>query len=221
MATGPGVVRALGPDDARASRRLSWEAFGVPPGADEASPPSPYRPGMRYLGLFDGADEALVAQAADREYDSWFGGAPVPTCGVAAVTVAAEHRGKGLLAPLFAELLESARKRGAAISTLFPSAPNVYRGFGFEIIGELSTVELSTADLAAVAPPAEGLRARRATAADFDSVRHVYETWAAAQNGPLTRRGPSFPASAEEFVASFTAVTLAVDRSGRVHGFAS
>src|SRR4051812_19701516 len=145
----PGAVRPLGPDDARASRRLSWEAFGVPPGADEASPPAAYRQGMSYLGLFSRGDrDALVAQVADRDYESWFGGARVPTSGVAAVTVAAEHRGRGHLAPLFIELLEFARNRGAAISTLFPTAPNIYRRFGFEIVGELTTLEVDTADLA-------------------------------------------------------------------------
>src|ERR1700710_2069475 len=111
-----GVVRPLGPDDARAARQLAWEAFGVTPGADAARPPSGYRPGMHYLGLFDPAGDDLVAQLADREFESWFGGARVPTCGVAAVTVSAEHRGQGFLAPLFTALLENARNRGAAIS---------------------------------------------------------------------------------------------------------
>ena len=192
----------------------------MPPGADEAGPPTPYRPGMHYLGLFDAKDE-LVAQVADREYESWFGGARIPTSGVAAVTVAAEHRGRGFLSPLFDELAKSARNRGAAISTLFPSASNIYRRFGYEIIAELATVELETADLAAVRPAPGELRARRATAADFDAVREVYSTWAAAQNGPLTRQGPSFPATAEELVSSFTGVTLAVDSAERVHGYAA
>lgn len=193
----------------------------MPPGADAARPPSGYRPGMHYLGLFDPDDGDLVAQLAEREFESWFGGARVPTCGVAAVTVSAEHRSQGFLAPLFTALLENARNRGAAISALFPTAPNVYRRFGFEIIGELVTVDVETADLAAVRPTPGAMRARRASAADFDAVREVYDTWAAAQNGPLTRRGPSFPASAEEFVSSFTGVTLAVDASDRVHGYAS
>jgi predicted acetyltransferase len=218
----PGVVRLLGPDDARASRRLSWEAFGVPPGADDATTPAPYRAGMSYLGLFSPTDrDALVAQVADRDYESWFGAARVPTSGVAAVSVAAEHRGRGHLAPLFTELLDFARNRGAAISTLFPTAPNIYRGFGFEIVGELTTLEVDTADLAGVRPPAGGLRARRATADDFDAVRGVYDAWAAAQNGPLTRRGVSFPATAEEFLASFTGVTMAVDGAGDARGYAS
>jgi predicted acetyltransferase len=49
----------------------------------------------------------------------------------------------------------------------------------------------------------------------------VYDTWAAAQNGPLTRRGPAFPADASAFIDAYTGVTLAVDHAGDVVGFAS
>jgi predicted acetyltransferase len=65
------------------------------------------------------------------------------------------------------------------------------------------------------------VRTRRATPADFDAVCRVYDTWAAAQNGPLTRRGPAFPADAQAFIDAFTGVTLAVDDAGEVIGFAS
>ena len=122
--------------------------------------------------------------------------------------------------PLFDALLKDARERGVAISTLFPTAPRIYRRFGYEVVGQFDTVELATADLAAVRATGD-LRTRRALPADFDAVRDVYDAWAAAQNGPLTRRGPSFPATAEEMVASFTGVTLAVDGEDRVHGYAS
>jgi predicted acetyltransferase len=136
------------------------------------------------------------------------------------VTVVAERRGDGLLTDLVRALLVEARERGEVLSTLFPTAPGIYRRLGYELIGALDTVELPMAELAAVRAPA-GVTTRRATAGDFDAVRRVYETWAAAQNGPLTRRGPSFVASAEEFVGAFTGVTLAVDASGEVVGFAS
>ena len=49
----------------------------------------------------------------------------------------------------------------------------------------------------------------------MDDVRRVYATWAAAHNGPLTRTGPSFPADADELVASFTATSPLAD--GRRH----
>ena len=49
----------------------------------------------------------------------------------------------------------------------------------------------------------------------------MYDAWAAEQNGPLSRRGVSFPATAEEFVDSFTGVTVALDETGEVCGYAS
>ncbi len=49
----------------------------------------------------------------------------------------------------------------------------------------------------------------------------MYDAWARAQNGPLTRRGVSFPASADDFIAAFTGVTLALDESNVVVGYAS
>lgn len=173
---------------------------------------------MRAWGTFVG--DRLAARMVDREYDSWFGGAHVATSGVAGVTVVAEDRGAGLLSTLFKALFQDARERAVAISTLFPTTPEIYRRFGYEVIGQFDTVEFPTTSLAAVRSPGQ-MRTRRATAADFDSLREVYDEWAAAQNGPLTRRGPSFSGAAEEFLAGFTGVTLALDEEGRARGFAS
>ena len=210
-------VRRLGPDDAEAARRLGMEAFG-----ETSSPPTSSatidQPGTIWYGAFE--DDLLVAQLVDREFDAYFGGVPVPTCGVAGVTVAAEHRGQGILAPLFATLLRGAKQRGALISTLFPSAPRIYRGFGYETIAEYVRVEVPSAVLAAVRRPAT-IRIRRAAAADFDAIRALYDAWAIEQNGPLSRRGVSFPATAADFIASNTGVTVALDGNGTVCGFVS
>jgi predicted acetyltransferase len=217
--TGDHHVRALGPDDAEVSRRLGWEAFGDPPAGVRETPASwPPQPGMRTAGLF-GSGGDLRARMVDREYDSWFAGVPVPTAGIAGVTVAAEHRGRGLLGPLFEHVLHSARDRGAVISTLFPTAPGIYRRFGYEIVGSLDTVELPTTALAAVRDPGGDLVVRRATVADVPGVHATYDAWASAQNGPLTRRGPSFPATPQDLVSSFTGLSVAVDARGTVHGY--
>jgi predicted acetyltransferase len=210
-------VRMLGPDDAEAARRLGTEAFGEP-SSPPTSPATIDQPGTIWYGAFE--DDLLVAQLVDREFDAYFGGAPVPTCGVAGVTVAAEHRGQGILTPLFATLLRGAEQRGALISTLFPSAPRIYRGFGYETIAEYIRVEVPSAVLAAVRRPAT-IRTRRAAAADFDAIRALYDAWAIEQNGPLSRRGVSFPATAADFIASNTGVTVALDGNGTVCGFVS
>ena len=142
------------------------------------------------------------------------------TSGIAGVTVVAEDRGRGLLDGLFDALLKDARERGVAISTLFPTAPRIYRRFGYEVVGQFDTVELRLPSLAAGAGRPGTSRTRRALPADLDAVRDVYDAWAAAQNGPLTRRGPSFPATAEEMVAVVHRRHAGGRREDRVHGYA-
>jgi predicted acetyltransferase len=214
--TGP---RPLGPDDIGASIALSAEAFGdLPAGFSPPSPDAWPLPGRHTWGTWDG--DRLVARVMGREYHSWWHGRTVSTCGIAGVAVAAESRGSGLLDALMRTVLdEGLRERGEVLSTLFPTAPGIYRRFGYEVVGSLLEVELLTARLARVMPDPE-VTLRRATAADLDDVRRVHATWAADHNGPLTRTGPSFPASAEEQLASVTAITLAVLRD-EVVGFAS
>jgi predicted acetyltransferase len=211
------TVRVLNDEDADAARLLGYEAFGFPTNPPVGSA-SVGQPGRTWFGAFDG--DLLVARMIDREYDSYFGGAAIPTSGIAGVTVAAEHRGQGALGPLLAQTLQFAKARGAAISTLFPTAPRIYRKFGYELVADFVTVELSTDALAAV-QPAVATRTRRAGVEDFDTIRSVYDSWAVEQNGPLSRRGVSFTATAEDFMSSFTGVTVAVNEEDAVCGFAS
>ena len=210
-------VRRLEPQDAEAARRLGAEAFGISSEAP-TSPATIDQPGMIWYGAFD--DDLLVARLVDREYDAYFGGVPIPMCGVAGVTVAAEYRGQGILTPLFATLLRNAKQRGALISALFPSAARIYRKFGYEMIAEYVRVEIPSRVLAAI-PHVTTLRTRRAVAADFDAIRSVYDAWASEQNGPLSRRGVSFTATAEDFIDGFTGVTVAVDVDDTISGYVS
>ena len=214
------TTRPLTRDDFDQSVALSREAFGsLPPGATPPSADDFPRPGFHAFGTFDG--DQLVARVVTREYHSWFGGSEVPTGGIAGVAVAAERRGEKLLDDLFRVALDAGlRERGEVVSTLFATAPGIYRKFGYELFASYDEVEVPSSALAGVRASG-GVRTRRATPADFDAVRELYDTWAAAQNGPLTRRGPSFPTDAEGFIGAFTGVTLAVDEAGEVVGFAS
>jgi len=218
-------VRRLEPTDdhAEAARRLGWEAFGVPP-EPPSEPATLDRPGMTWFGAFVEEEHSggarLVARMVDRAYDSCFGGALVPTSGIAGVTVVAEARSQRALTPLFAATMASARDRGAVISTLFPTAPGIYRGFGYELVADLVTVAVPTLALAGVKAPA-ATRTRRATVADMAGVRAVYDRWAIEQNGPLSRRGISFPATEEELLAEVTGITVALDLDERVVGYAA
>ncbi|GAA1737759.1 hypothetical protein GCM10009809_36070 [Isoptericola hypogeus] len=221
--------------DVPAARRLGAEAFGVP-----STPPPDPTPGSwpaantrPWVAVEDAAGTPeLVATLGVRRFTSWFHGAPVPTAGIAGVTVAAERRGSGVLRPLFDAVLAEAREHGEVVSTLYPTAAGIYRGLGYEVVGAYDEVRIPMSALAAVRPGG-GVRTRRATAADVPALRRVYDAWAAAQNGPLTRAETPFEMLAEEMVgpdADYTGVSLAVaggpdgddgDPGERVLGFAS
>ena len=209
-------VRRLGPEDATASQRLGWEAFGVPAGTPE--PPETSTPGWNGWGLVE--DGRLVAQAADRAYDGWFGGRTLPLAGIADVTVAAEARGSGVLGPLVRAMLEGARERGAVVSTLFPTAPRIYRRFGYETFATMRWVDVPSGALGSL-PPAPDVVLRRAGAEDVPQVRALYAAWAAGLDGTLTREGVSFPATDAELVGAVTGITLAEAADGRPLGYAS
>ncbi|HKF87446.1 MAG TPA: GNAT family N-acetyltransferase [Propionibacteriaceae bacterium] len=111
------TVRQLTAEDAEQARRLGFEAFGVP-ATPPADPPSVDQPGFTWFGAFEA--DVLAARVVDREFESWFGGVRLPTCGIAGVTVAAEYRRQGLLTPLFVEALRHAKQRGSLISSTPP-----------------------------------------------------------------------------------------------------
>jgi predicted acetyltransferase len=199
--------------------RLGGEAFGTP----EGGRPVPTREeweaaGFREWGTFDDGD--LAARLRVYGFTSWFHGVQVPTAGIAGVAVQPERRGSGHLARLFDAALDEARDRGEAISTLFPTAPGIYRGLGYEVVGSFDDVDVPLQNLSRVAAPA-GVLTRRANVADFDAIVAVHRAWAAAQNGPVSRAEKPFWTPPEKFFADYTGVTLAVDGAGEVVGFAS
>lgn len=210
------TIDALSPADDAAALKLWAEAFGE---QDHGRPPSfkpSELPGRRiHVAKADGE---LVGAAIDREYTSWWGGAEVSTAGIAGVAVRAEHRGTGLLTPLFDACLNESRERGALVSTMFPTAAGIYRRLGYEVVGHLDDVEVPTADLAV---NGDTVPVRRATLADVPAIRAAYTRWASQQHGPLTRTGPSFPATDSELLDDFSGITVAEAQPGHITGYVS
>lgn len=210
-------VRELGPHDAAASKQLGREAFGhsgdVPP-VPENWPDA----GDHVVGAFAGNE--LIGKVVGRDYATHFAEVEVKTWGIAGVTVRAEDRGRGALTGLFEATFAAARGCGAAISTLFPTAPRIYRKFGYELVGAFDHIELPTATVAGMTVP-PGISVHRATAADIPEVRACYARWASGQHGPLTRTGPSFTTTDAELAAEFTGITVVRDAHGAIVGYAS
>ncbi|RPF20548.1 putative acetyltransferase [Myceligenerans xiligouense] len=209
-------MRRVTHDDQPAFQRLGSEAFGGGPR------PVPSREEWeasadREWGVFD--DGALAARLRVYGFTSWFHGGRVPTAGIAGVAVEPERRGGGLVAAMLDAALEEARERGEAISTLFPSAPGIYRRLGYEVIGSYDDVDVPLDRVARTAPPS-GITTRRATAADVEAITAVHATWAAGQNGPVSRAEEPFWTPPEKYVADYTGITLAVE-DDTVVGFAS
>lgn len=209
-------VRRLVAEEGLPARRLGWEAFGVPGG--DPSEPTVGRPGWHWWGAVDG--QRVVATAADREFDGWFAGRTLPVAGIAGVTVAVEDRGRGVLGPLMVALLEQARTRGAVMSTLWPSAPGIYRRTGYEVVNVTRWIDVPSSALVGLAPT-PGLTLRRAGVGDAETVRRLYDSWASGTDGALTRRGVSFPATDAQLVGAATGVTIAEDAGGVAVGYAS
>lgn len=196
-------IRELTADDMAASEQLSSEAFGRPPRTD-ARP----LPGATYWGAF--VDGQLAAKVTSRDYESHVHGHLVRTCGIGGVTVAAEHRGRGLVRLLLPHALQQAAAGGAVMSGLFPTAMGIYRPYGFEHVTAERDLRFTTRELSeATAPGLEDVVVRRADLADIPALRACYDTWAADQNGPLSRRGVSFPASDEELLTAYPSTFVA------------
>ncbi|MBE1877710.1 enhanced intracellular survival protein Eis [Myceligenerans pegani] len=210
------TVRRVTYDDQPEYQRLGSEAFGGGPR------PVPSREtwestSNREWAVFD--DGALAARLRVYGFTSWFHGGRVPTAGIAGVAVEPERRGNGLVGAMFDAALEEARERGEAISTLFPSAPGIYRRLGYEVIGSFDDVDVPLDRVARTAAPS-GVVTRRATTADVEAITAVHAAWAAGQNGPISRAEEPFWTSPEKYVEEYTGITLAVE-DGTVVGFAS
>ena len=201
------LVRRQAPEDYLDVFRLTAEAFGLPKDSRPAEP-SESPPGRDVWLALD--DDTVVGSLTGYSFESWWHGAPIPTCGLAAIAVAPEQRGRGLLRPLAQAALSAAAERGEGISTLFPTANGVYRSLGYEIVGSLDSVTVPIHELSAVRQP-DTTTTRRAGISDMSAVRAIYRTWASEQNGPLTRTGPCFTRSDRASLDAVTAITLAVD----------
>jgi predicted acetyltransferase len=201
------AIRALTEADREQAHRLSMLAFGgdlrapVPP--EEDPPPGPY------FGAFDPSGR-LVAKARSMPFEQWWCGAPVAMAGIAGVAVAPEARGQGLVGRLMEALLAES---GAPISTLFPTAPGIYRPFGWEVVGSMDRTPIPLADL----PRAGDVQVHPATDQDLAAIGRLYDDRGAGSSGLLVRRGPCFSEGLKG-ILKHDVVTVAHE-GGEVTGF--
>ncbi|EWT04703.1 GCN5 family acetyltransferase, partial [Intrasporangium chromatireducens Q5-1] len=121
--------------------------------------------GGRMLAVVD-ADDTVLASGRARPFGQVWGGRHQPMGGVAGVYVDPAARGRGVASLLMRGLLARMAELGDGISCLFPTAPTLYRGVGFEFGGPLPRFTYAAHDLRALGSLSRGLRPRGAGPAD-------------------------------------------------------
>ena len=79
----------------------------------------------------------LVAHAFLFRMSTWIGGSELPVGGIASVGVAPESRGSGVGRALIRALHDELRKRGTALSLLYPFRHAFYRRLGYGTVAEV------------------------------------------------------------------------------------
>ncbi|HEV7206418.1 MAG TPA: GNAT family N-acetyltransferase [Jatrophihabitans sp.] len=179
-------IRSLRESERDAGWELRRHAFGFPA---SVTPPATPPPGVVRIGAFDG--DRLVGTLADLADDQWWDGEVVASSDIGGVAVLPEYRRGGVGRAMLRHVLASARERGAAISTLFPTVAAAYRASGWVTVGRLRTVDLPTHALR-VTPGDAGLTLRPGTVADLPAIADLYTAVARARCGLLTRQGGRF-----------------------------
>ncbi|MDP9100742.1 MAG: GNAT family N-acetyltransferase [Actinomycetota bacterium] len=207
-------VRPLSDADSDQVWALGRLAFG----GDPARRPPGGTPVEEGLGSFDEAGR-LVGKARLRAYEQWWGGRSVPMGGLAGVAVHPDARGKGVSTALLRAALGHMQNQGQVLSVLFPTALEVYRPLGWELVGSLDETPLPTAGLRA-ARAFGSVTAREATASDVSAIHSLYTWHGRTTAGLLSRTGPEFPAGAEG-ILSYDVVAVAEDDRGALVGYAA
>jgi predicted acetyltransferase len=175
-------IRALRQGDLEQAWALDHDAFHVP--AERKAQFLEFALPSRWLGAFDGG--RLVAATASHAFGQFFGGRSVPMAGVHSVSVVPDRRGQGIARGLMLGILRAAREQGEVISSLFPAAPRLYRGAGYELAGSYLWRGIAPRSLQQIERP-KGVRLRPGTAADLERLLPCYTRFAAAQNGQIDR----------------------------------
>jgi predicted acetyltransferase len=114
-----------------------------------------------------------------------WGGRLVPASQLSGLSVGAEHRGRGVATELLRAYLNEVRDRGAAISTLFPAAVQLYRRAGYEYAGTCTLYEVAARHLPVGWP--EGWRARSVPVDDPAPLQERFARVASYRSGQVER----------------------------------
>lgn len=110
----------------------------------------------------------VVGAGRIRPFQQSWGGRPLPMGGVAGVYVDPAARGRGVASMLGRALVQRQSELGDVLSCLYPTAPGLYRGVGYEVGGAQTRFTYAADSLRALRPVGPGVRVRAAAPSDAD-----------------------------------------------------
>ncbi|MFC3884236.1 enhanced intracellular survival protein Eis [Bacillus songklensis] len=116
----------------------------------------------------------------------WIEGQSIPMGGIAGVATWPEHRRNGNVATLVKHALQQMKEDGYVISYLHPFKVSFYRKYGWELIADRHTYELSKDDLV-MFPSINGRIKRMDIEREWNILNDTYEAFSAHYNGMLKR----------------------------------
>jgi predicted acetyltransferase len=129
--------------------------------------------------------DQIVATAGEYRFDQWFGGRPLATSGIWGVSTLPESRSAGLASACVRALMDDARARGDALTSLFPAVLGPYRKLGYEIAGTFVEHRL-VLDAIPPAPRDQLLKVELLDPErDLRGVKACYQEWIRHANGPV------------------------------------
>jgi predicted acetyltransferase len=127
---------------------------------------------------------AVVAGLGLLPMGHWFGGRAVPCVGITAVSVAPEHRSRGIAGEMMRTALEEAQRDGVALSSLFPATYPVYRAAGYESAGNRLVYRIPLGQLG---PGAKEPAVREVGSGEHGLLRALYDARARTSAGLVER----------------------------------
>jgi predicted acetyltransferase len=203
--TGAVIVREFRDSDAEAVQALRRLAFGGPRQPDGPDRSHGWRAHVVEL------DGRLAGHLRIRDYRQFFGGRAVPMGGLASVAVDPYARGRGLATALLDVAIADMRAHGQCVSSLFASAPPLYRSRGWEQTGSYLWATLPLHLLADVPKPTVRREIRPAGKADLPALHGAYLAMASTIDGMLDRATDSFD---PEHILDLDIVDLALGADG-------
>ncbi|GAA6527670.1 GNAT family N-acetyltransferase [Intrasporangium sp. DVR] len=172
----------------------------------------------RMLAVVDEADTMLATGRALPFEQAW-GGRHLRMGGVAGVYAEPSARGQGVASLLMRGLITRMVELGDVVSCLFPTAPELYRGVGFEVGGVQPRYSYAAHDVRAVRSRSGGLRPRPARPGDAELVHSLLRDHHARH----ALSGPMLPTvdTCRDYLEDEEQISYVLDAAGGPRGFVS